>query len=106
MRVPKKPKRVMPHMKVPRRQVVQKGPASSLEEGIGKDSGGSQRGIESIALVTRRREPKRPAARPIGVTPPLVPRGTMRRVGLVSRRGGVDERMPSSEENVSAATAA
>ena len=48
--------------------------------------------------------PARPARRPVGVTPPFVPGGTGWRV--VMRTGGEGERMPSSEERVSAHTAA
>ena len=50
--------------------------------------------------------PPKPANVPIGVIPPLVPGGTSRKVREVKRRGLEDERMPSSEEKVSAATAA
>ena len=50
--------------------------------------------------------PKEPAKRPVLVTPPFVPGGTTRRVGEMMRRGFDFERMPSSEEKVSAATAA
>jgi hypothetical protein len=50
--------------------------------------------------------PSRPARRPVAVTPPLVPGGTTRRVREVIRRGFDLERIPSSEEKVSAATAA
>ena len=52
------------------------------------------------------KDPRKPAAVPRGVMPPFVPGGTLRRVRLVRRRGEEDERMPSSEEKVSAATAA
>lgn len=50
--------------------------------------------------------PKTPARSPVAVTPPFVPGGTTRRVGDVIRRGLDLDRIPSSEENVSAATAA
>ena len=50
-------------------------------------------------------EPAAPARRPMEVTPPFVPGGTARK-GFVMRRGGVRERMPSSEERVSAVVAA
>ena len=46
-----------------------------------------------------------PAASPVVVTPPFVPGGTVRH-GAVMRKGLVTERIPSSEEKVSAATAA
>lgn len=51
-------------------------------------------------------EPSRPAPSPVTVTPPFVPGGTSRRLREVIRRGFDLDRMPSSEENVSAATAA
>lgn len=51
------------------------------------------------------KDPKRPALIPVAVTPPLVPGGTMRH-GFVIRRGLDFARMPSSDEKVSAATAA
>lgn len=50
--------------------------------------------------------PSRPANKPSGVTPPLVPGGTRRKVGEVSSRGELWDSMPSSDEKVSAATAA
>lgn len=50
--------------------------------------------------------PSTPAPSPTRVTPPLVPRGTFRNVGDMIRRGSLLERMPSSLEYVSAATAA
>lgn len=50
-------------------------------------------------------EPYMPAASPVVVTPPFVPGGTVRH-GAVMRKGFVLERMPSSDEKVSAATAA
>lgn len=50
-------------------------------------------------------DPSRPAPRPVAVTPPFVPGGTFRRLSEVMRRGEDLDRIPSSEENVSAATA-
>ena len=50
--------------------------------------------------------PSSPARVPRAVTPPLVPGGTFRNVRDGRSRGWEEERMPSSEENVSAATAA
>lgn len=50
-------------------------------------------------------EPSRPAPRPVIVTPPFVPGGTIRQ-GAVMRRGLDLERIPNSEEKVSEATAA
>ena len=50
--------------------------------------------------------PPKPANVPAAEIPPFVPGGTRRKVQLVRRRGWARERMPSSEEKVSAATAA
>ncbi len=50
--------------------------------------------------------PAKPASVPASVTPPLVPGGTWRKFQDVRSLGLLLERMPSSEENVSAATAA
>ena len=50
--------------------------------------------------------PAKPARVPANVTPPLVPGGTWRKFQDVRSLGLLLERMPSSEENVSAATAA
>jgi hypothetical protein len=50
--------------------------------------------------------PSTPANKPVAVTPPFVPGGTTRSVGDVISLGFDLERIPSSEENVSAATAA
>lgn len=65
-----------------------------------------QNGTKNMAVVTMTMLPSTPAASPVSVTPPFVPGGTLRRVGDVMRRGGPRARMPSSEEKVSAATAA
>ena len=59
--------------------------------------------VEDKAIVSA---PKRPARVPKGVTPPFVPGGTLRKVREVRRRGCDVERIPSSDEKVSAATAA
>lgn len=58
-----------------------------------------------IATKVSWKEPKAPNSRPPIVTPPFVPRGT-RFQGAVIKKGVVCARIPSSEENVSAATAA
>ena len=50
--------------------------------------------------------PAKPDNVPTSVTPPLVPGGTWRKFQDVSSLGLLLERMPSSEEKVSAATAA
>jgi hypothetical protein len=50
--------------------------------------------------------PRKPDRMPVSVTPPFVPGGTRRSESEVRRRGAELERMPSSEEKVSAATAA
>jgi hypothetical protein len=67
---------------------------------------GGQNGINAIDVVTIMSDPRRPAASPYTVTPPFVPGGTFRKVIEVMSRGGDFERIPSSELNVSAATAA
>lgn len=43
---------------------------------------------------------------PVAVTPPLVPAGTGRKLYEVMSRGELEDKMPSSEEKVSAVTAA
>lgn len=58
-----------------------------------------------LAVADSIKDPRRPAFIPVAVTPPLVPGGTTRH-GLVMRRGWDLARMPSSDEKVSAATAA
>jgi hypothetical protein len=68
--------------------------------------GPGHHGVETRAAAAMMLAPSAPANRPQRVTPPLVPRGTLRSVGEVNRRGVEVERMPSSEEKVSAATAA
>ena len=50
--------------------------------------------------------PPKPASVPVKETPPFVPGGTSRKFQDVRRRGLLLDRIPSSEENVSAATAA
>ena len=50
--------------------------------------------------------PAKPANVPTSVTPPFVPGGTCRRFQDVRSLGLLLERIPSSEENVSAETAA
>lgn len=64
-----------------------------------------QKGRRIAAVSEIMKEPRRPACMPVEVTPPLVPGATLihRRV---MRRGLEVARMPSSEEKVSAATAA
>lgn len=51
-------------------------------------------------------DPRSPAASPYAVTPPFVPGGTFRKFMDVMSRGWDFESIPSSELNVSAATAA
>lgn len=65
-----------------------------------------QNGRMSEDVRATENEPRRPAPRPATVTPPFVPGGTSRRVREVIRRGFDFDRIPSSEEKVSAATAA
>jgi hypothetical protein len=64
-----------------------------------------QNGTMSVDVAEIIKDPSRPAPRPIAVTPPFVPGGTTRH-GAVMRRGFDLERMPNSDEKVSAATAA
>lgn len=66
----------------------------------------AQKGSTRADVAATENEPSRPAASPTAVTPPFVPGGTCRRVREVMRRGLDLARMPSSEEKVSAATAA
>lgn len=66
----------------------------------------AQNGRTAADVAETMNDPKRPAPRPVAVTPPFVPGGTSRRFNEVIRRGLDFERMPSSEEKVSAATAA
>jgi hypothetical protein len=63
-----------------------------------------QNGRSDDATTLMMNEPRSPASSPLTVTPPFVPRGTVRQ-GAVMSRGSDVERIPSSEENVSAATA-
>ena len=62
-----------------------------------------KRVTDVMAMVN---EPKRPARRPTNVTPPLVPGGTSLNAREVIRRGRPLASIPSSDEYVSAATAA
>lgn len=64
-----------------------------------------QNGSRTAAVADKMNEPRRPACIPVAVTPPFVPGGTVRH-GAVIRRGLDVASIPSSEENVSAATAA
>lgn len=56
-------------------------------------------------MTAMMKPPKTPQSRPAIVTPPFVPLGT-RRQGWVIRKGGVEDKMPSSELRVSDAAAA
>ncbi len=78
-------------------------PSSSLLEA---DWSTEQNGSKVTDVRAMMNAPKKPAAVPKSVTPPLVPAGTWRRSQAVSRRGLLWERIPNSEEKVSAATAA
>ena len=77
---------------------------SSARENRDPDAA-EQNGINNV-LIAIRKAPKKPAIVPSNVTPPFVPGGTSRKFQDVSNRGLLWERMPSSEEKVSAATAA
>ena len=61
--------------------------------------------VLSEAAAAIMNAPSTPAARPANVTPPLVPRGTLCQ-GRVIRNGEEDDKIPSSEDSVSAAAAA
>ena len=65
-----------------------------------------QNGSSRVEVSATVKAPRKPASVPSNVTPPFVPGGTFRKVHEVSRRGLLFERMPNSEEKVSAATAA
>lgn len=65
-----------------------------------------QNGSNIVDVTAIVKAPKNPAAVPTTVTPPFVPGGTSRSFQDVISRGLRFERIPSSEENVSAATAA
>lgn len=64
-----------------------------------------EKGSVKYARVEMKTDPAKPARRPVIVTPPLVPRGTLRH-GAVMRTGEVGDRIPSSLLRVSAAAAA
>lgn len=66
----------------------------------------SQNGRRTAEVTPIVEAPNEPARIPVPVTPPFVPGGTTRSVGEMMSRGLDFERMPSSDENVSAATAA
>ena len=70
------------------------------------DSRPEQSGNKTADVKAIVDDPNTPAKRPVAVIPPFVPGGTTRRFGEVMRRGLDLERIPSSEEKVSAATAA
>ena len=65
-----------------------------------------QKGMTITDVKATMEAPAKPARVPANVTPPLVPGGTWRKFQDVRSLGLLLERMPSSEENVSAATAA
>ena len=65
-----------------------------------------QNGSRRTDVAAIMNDPNKPAAKPKSVTPPFVPGGTSRSVSDVMSLGRPLDRMPSSEENVSAATAA
>ena len=67
---------------------------------------GEQKGRRMTEVRAMRKAPPKPARVPAGLMPPFVPGGTGRKVQEVRRRGRDSERMPSSEEKVSAAAAA
>jgi hypothetical protein len=65
-----------------------------------------QKGKSTRAVSAMMSAPPKPAIVPASETPPFVPGGTRRREGEVISRGAERERMPSSEEKVSAQVAA
>lgn len=67
---------------------------------------GAQNGSRSADVNAIVNAPRKPAAVPSSVTPPLVPGGTSRKFQDVMSLGLLGDRIPSSEEKVSAATAA
>lgn len=87
-----------PHAFPPRR------PGSLLLNNLPEPTG--QNGSRSAEVTAMLNEPSKPPRKPAIVTPPLVPGGTSRSLPEVISLGLLFERMPSSEENVSAATAA
>lgn len=65
-----------------------------------------QKGMSITDVKAIIKAPAKPASVPASVTPPLMPGGTWRKFQDVISLGLFLERMPNSEENVSAATAA
>ena len=63
-----------------------------------------QKGNPNATTMPIRAPPAAEAARPTGLTPPFVPGGTVAKV--VISLGGLFERMPSSDAQVSAVAAA
>jgi len=63
-----------------------------------------QKGNPKAPTMPMRAPPAADAARPVGLTPPLVPGGTVAKV--VINFGGLFDRMPNSEAHVSAVAAA
>ena len=66
----------------------------------------SQKGSRSTEVRAIANAPRNPAKVPTRLTPPFVPGGTSRKFQDVRRRGLPFERIPNSDEKVSAATAA
>lgn len=64
------------------------------------------KGRSEAAVKAMINAPANPAKVPVRVTPPFVPGGTSRKFQDVRRRGLDLDKIPSSEEKVSAATAA
>lgn len=80
-------------------------PVPPWSPGVEKDSAG-QNGRRMTVVRAIRKAPRKPAIVPNRVIPPLVPGGTWRKLMEVNSLGLVLDRIPSSEEKVSAATAA
>ena len=65
-----------------------------------------QKGRRTTEVIAMTKAPPKPARVPVKETPPLVPGGTCRKFQEVRSRGLLLDKMPSSDEKVSAATAA
>jgi hypothetical protein len=66
--------------------------------------GVGQKGNPKAQTIPIRAPPAAEAARPVGLTPPFVPGGTV--ANVVINLGGLFDRIPSSEAHVSAVAAA
>src|SRR6478752_1446566 len=99
--LPRAPQITMNPMNLRRSSIVHGAPPAGV-----RDDSSLQDGRNIMDAVTIIIDPSKPAPKPSKVTPPFVPRGTFRSVGDVISRGCPEDRIPSSELKVSAATAA